>query len=190
MQQKASDTFQTPQFMFSFSSDRGTHARYKTRVEDKMKKIAVFWAALFTATSLTTLSRADANEDKEICLYYGNVGAVAVDFLLPLKLQQVVDLISGRDEVLMQKMNKTIEGVGNVQVKASMKKLGDDAAEHLGSSAGFLSFQLIMTGQATTPQEVFSVLYRSCTETGPGRIVENQRKAVESVPEPEEESPS
>jgi hypothetical protein len=152
-----------------------------------MKKTVLFAAALLSATGTSAVLRADANEDKEVCLYYGNVGAAAVDFLLPLKFQQVVELISGRDETLLQKMNKTIEGVGNAQVKAAMKKLGDDAAEHLGSSAGFLSFQLIMTGQAATPQEVFSVLYRSCTETGPARIVENQRKAAESVPEPEQQ---
>ncbi len=152
-----------------------------------MKKNALISATLLSAVSLFSVpSAADAEDTKEICLYYGNVGAAAVDFLLPLKLQQVVDLISGRDEALLEKMNKTVEGVGNVQVKEAMKKIGEDAAEHLGASAGFLSFQLVMTGQATTPQEVFSVLYRSCTETGPERIVENQRKAAESVPEPKD----
>ncbi|WP_026168231.1 hypothetical protein [Kordiimonas gwangyangensis] len=151
-----------------------------------MKKIALLTASLLTtATIFPSSATADAEDDKEICLYYGNVGAAAVEFLLPLKLQQVVDLISGRDEALLEKMNKTVEGVGNVRVKTAMKKIGDDAAEHLGASAGFLSFQLVMTGQATTPQEVFSVLYRGCSETGPERIVENQRKAVQSEPQPE-----
>ncbi|WP_262691678.1 hypothetical protein [Kordiimonas aestuarii] len=149
-----------------------------------MKLMTSLFAVCFATSGLAPAS-ADAADDKEICLYYGNVGAAAVDFLLPLKLQQVVDMISGRDQALLEKMNKSVEGVGNAKVKSAMKKIGDDAAEHLGSSAGFLSFQLIMTGQASTPQEVFSVLYRGCSETGPERIVENQRKAAESMPEPE-----
>ncbi|WP_417448890.1 hypothetical protein [Kordiimonas sp.] len=93
-------------------------------------------------------------------------------------------MIGGRDNALLQKMTKNVEGVGNAGVRSAIKELGDDAAEHLGASAGFLAFQLIMTGQATTPQEVFSVLYRSCSDTGPTHIVDNQRKSREDLPEP------
>ncbi len=131
----------------------------------------------------TCLSPAGADDNKEVCLFYGNVGAAAVDFILPLKVQQVVDMISGKDTTLVEKMQKSVEGIGNDAAKTAMKKMGEDAAEHLGSSAGFLAFQLIMTGQATSPQEVFSVLYKSCLDTGAQKIVENQRAAAQPEPQ-------
>lgn len=147
-----------------------------------MRKRFLAIAATTMCLSLAPVS-ASADDNKEVCLFYGNVGAAAVDFILPLKVQQVVDMISGKDTALVEKMQKSVEGIGNDKARSAMKNMGDDAAEHLGASAGFLAFQLIMTGQATSPQEVFSVLYKGCQDTGAQKIVENQRAAAQPQPQ-------
>ncbi len=148
-----------------------------------MKHLLHITAAIAIYSCATFDNAVAADDNKEVCLFYGNVGAAAVDFILPLKVQQVVDMISGKDTALVEKMQKSVEGIGNANAKAAMKAMGDDAAEHLGASAGFLAFQLVMTGQATSAQEVFSVLYKSCMDTGASKIVENQRAAAQSEPE-------
>ncbi|NVJ99073.1 MAG: hypothetical protein HWE25_13030 [Alphaproteobacteria bacterium] len=127
-------------------------------------------AAPFPAQSATA-------SQSDVCSYYGNVGAGAIDFLLPLKFSQVINMISGKDQELLKAMNKSLANKGSKKSREGVEELGDDALALMGEAAGFHGFQLVMTGQATTGQEVFGILTNQCMSAGPEAIIEGQRNA-------------
>lgn len=140
-----------------------------------MKLSQSVYSILF-ATTIFSVS-VSANDRDEICNYYGNVGAAAVDFLLPLSFQQVVNMVSGKDADLLDKMSKAVEGKGSKATRKKISAMGDDALELLGEAAGFHGFQLTLTGQATSGEEVFLRLSSQCQQMGPEAIIETQRRA-------------
>ncbi len=127
--------------------------------------------------AVTCSIAASANDKDDICGYYGNVGAAAVDFLLPLSFQQVVNMVSGKDADLLAKMSEAVEGKGSKATRTKVTAMGDDALELLGEAAGFHGFQLTLTGQATSGEEVFIRLSSQCQQMGPESIIETQRRA-------------
>ncbi|TNE66909.1 MAG: hypothetical protein EP335_02550 [Alphaproteobacteria bacterium] len=132
-------------------------------------------AVVASATVLCTLpARADDNDD--LCSYYGNIGASAVDFLMPLTFRQVVDLVAGKDEALAKKLNERLQSRANSRVVAILGRMGDDAAGLLGESAGYQAFQMAIGGQATKGSEIFAAMNNACLELGADTIIENQRQ--------------
>lgn len=135
-----------------------------------------------TTCFLVTLSvagawPAGAASKQEVCSYYGNVGAAAINFLLPLKFSQVVDLVAGKDPALLEQMSAAVEKRGSPKVRADLEKTGKEALELIGEAAGYHAFQLTLTGQATDGQEVFGRLNEQCMNMGPDAIIESQRRA-------------
>lgn len=120
---------------------------------------------------------AGASDQDEICGYYGNVGAAAIDFLLPLSFQQVLDMVSGKDADLLEKMSKAVEGKGTKSTRDKVTALGENALDLLGEAAGFHGFQLALTGQATNGEEVFIRLSTQCQQLGPQALIDMQRRA-------------
>jgi hypothetical protein len=139
------------------------------------------WTAALCLSALPLFSlagpAAQAGEKEDMCGYYGNVGAAAIDFLLPLTFQQVVDMVSGKDADLLAQMSRAVEGKGSKTARAAIEKMGDDALELMGEAAGFHGFQLALTGQATNGQEVFERLSTQCEQVGPDQIIDIQRRA-------------
>lgn len=133
----------------------------------------IFGALLWVAPS--TPASAQGNQD--ICSYYGNLGAAAIDFLMPLKFNQVVDMVSGKDKALLEEMSKRVESKGSAAVKQAVERMGKGSLELMGEAAGLHGFQLVMTGQATNGQEVFGILASQCMQAGPKEIVDAQRRA-------------
>lgn len=118
-----------------------------------------------------------AQSKSDVCSYYGNVGAGAIDFLLPLKFSQVVNMIAGKDKSLMEAMEKAVENKGSAKTRKSIEAMGEDSLALMGEAAGFHGFQLVLTGQATTGKEVFGLLTNQCMSAGPEAIIDSQRNA-------------
>ncbi len=120
---------------------------------------------------------AEAADKQEVCSYYGNVGAAAVDFLMPLTFAEVVEMVSGKNKDLLERMADTVGRKGNADVKATIGRMGEGSLELMGEAAGLHGFQLVMTGQATNGEEVFGILASRCMEAGPDAVIEAQRRA-------------
>lgn len=142
-----------------------------------MKKTAMTASLIMGVAASLSGPAADAASQEEICSYYGNVGAAAIDFLMPLKFSEVVEMVSGKNKELLEGMAKAVERKGNPEVKASINNMGDGSLELMGEAAGLHGFQLVMTGQATSGQEVFGILTSRCMQSGPNNIIEAQRRA-------------
>jgi len=153
------------------------------------KPLAAALMGAFSLTAVTAALPVKADDNEDICSYYGNVGATTVDFLMPLSFRQVVKLIAGRDANMAKKLDERLQGLKNPRIKAMLDKLGPDAASLLGESAGFQAFQMAVTGRATEGGQVFMAMTNACQQTGAKTIIENQRKKrQQSQPKPEPES--
>ncbi|WP_139167453.1 MULTISPECIES: hypothetical protein [Kordiimonas] len=140
------------------------------------KKLTTAGLVIGLAASLTGPAT-QAADKQEVCSYYGNVGAAAIDFLMPLTFAEVVEMVSGKNKDLLERMSKAVERKGSADVKKAIRSMGDGSLELMGEAAGLHGFQLVMTGQATDGQEVFGMLASRCMEAGPDAIIEAQRRA-------------
>ena len=144
-----------------------------------MKKILVkkiLAATALAATFLLPSQGARADENEEICAYYGNVGAATVEFLLPLSFRQVVKLIAGKDDTLAKSLDGRLQRLQSARIKAMLDKIGPDAIGLLGESAGFQAFQMAVSGRATEGGQVFMAMTNACQQMGAETIIANQRK--------------
>lgn len=142
-----------------------------------MKKKLMTAGLIIGVVSGLVGSSATAADQREICSYYGNVGAAAIDFLMPLKFSEVVEMVSGKNKELLDEMAQAVESMGNQDVKKAIGNMGEGSLELMGEAAGLHGFQLVMTGQATGGQEVFGILASRCMQSGPDKIIEAQRRA-------------
>ena len=115
--------------------------------------------------------------DEAKCDLYGNFGSALVDFMLPLKLQEFVDMMTGNAPELQEEMvSELIDGLSKKNLKTLMK-LSQSDNETMGEAAGEVAVNLLMTGAATTPSEVNDLMEANCLAIGAQTIIDNQRRA-------------
>lgn len=134
------------------------------------------------STSLCVLSlsliapfTASANDNENLCPVYGKFGGATADFMLPLKVQDLVDMISGKNDDLAQSLGLSIIGTMSANEIAAFTTLPNSEAELLGGAAGMVAIELLMSGQATSGADVRRAMERSCNQVGIRAILANQK---------------
>jgi hypothetical protein len=139
-----------------------------------MKRLSVLAAA--AALSLASPAYAAEVEDAAACKMYSQFAATMVDFMLPLTLQDFVNMMSGKDpEALAEMSSGLITQLDQGDIK-TMLALGDEA-QIAGQAAGEVAMQILMTGQATSSSEVKNIMDSHCIEIGFDQILANQKTA-------------
>lgn len=138
-----------------------------------LKKIGL--AALLLSFLQTPAGQ--AADERVTCSFYSKVGSSVIGFVLPLTVQDMVDMMAGKNPKLMLEMTIVMMGAMGAEEFQQLMMLNADDAEMLGQSAGEVAFQLLMTGQATSIADVETQLMSVCIRVGPDKIIENQRKA-------------
>ncbi len=118
-----------------------------------------------------------AADDQTTCSFFSKVGSSLIEFVLPLTVQDMVDMLAGKNQSLMIEMTMVMMKAMSAEEFQQFMTLNSDDAEMLGQSAGEVAFQLLMTGQATSIAEVESQLMSNCLKIGPDNIIQNQRNA-------------
>jgi len=136
---------------------------------------------VISAIVLLTFSGSLKANDEAICNAYGKLGETVASFMLPLTLQQMVNMNSGKDAELMsdfiKKMTDTMSGTEML----ALADLGDDAAELLGEFGGQNAITLLMGGQATSSNEIRALMKQQCLQAGPEALVNRMRKAKRAL---------
>jgi len=114
-------------------------------------------------------------DDVAICTLYSKIGSSTVSFMLPLKMQDFVDMMTGKNPELMGTMSQSLlSGLDGNDI-ATMTKHAEEAAL-IGEAAGSVGIQSLMSGQASSAEEVQTLMYRQCRAVGAQVIIDNQRQ--------------
>ena len=120
---------------------------------------------------------ATAQTDDMKCQIYAKTGGTMADYMLPLRLQDLVNMLSGKDTELMSGLTGALVGKLTPQEMAAMAQFKSNDATILGEAAGEVTMALLMGGQATSGAQVQSILKDTCMQVGPDQIIQNQRRA-------------
>jgi len=139
-----------------------------------MKHIPIL-AATFALSFSSPTFAADV-DDAAGCKMYGQIAGVMVDFMLPLTMQDFVNMMSGKDPETLAKMSSgLISGLDGDDIKTMMALGGD--AQIAGQAAGDVAVKTLMSGEATSSSEVKSIMESHCNEIGFDQILANQKRA-------------
>ena len=130
------------------------------------------------AMAIMISAPAMADDGEGYCTLYSAAGGAMVDFMLPLTVQELVNMMSGQDEKLINEMGAAmISGMSPTEIM-SLATLDPAKAEIMGQAAGETAMQLLMSGQVTNKAEVKSFLSSTCSSLGAETIMANQRKSI------------
>ncbi|WP_017930203.1 hypothetical protein [Robiginitomaculum antarcticum] len=124
---------------------------------------------------------ASAAGDATTCKIYGKIGGAITDFMLPLTMQDLVNILTDKDPVLSTKMTTVIVEALDTNDIVSLTELGDEAAGLMGEAAGQVAIELLMSGQASSGAEIVSIMDSTCQSVGFEGIISNQRDARNSL---------
>lgn len=145
-----------------------------------MKKLFVSAISLAIG-SLSLAPAAQADENSALCHLYTNTGAGMVEFLLPLTVQQYVNLTAGNEPELANQMAQAIMRQYDPQILAQLQSVNPEKLGLIGEAAGQTVTQLLMSGQATSKAEVSNLMSSACQSLGANVIYEEQKKLRDSL---------
>lgn len=135
-----------------------------------LRKI-ILGAAIF---GLFQIPVSHAQDDQLTCSFYSKVGSSVVGYMLPLTVQELVDMMTGKNPDLMTEMTGVMLRAMNAEEFQAIFAMDANRLEMLGEAAGAVSFQVLMSGKATSVDEVERILLSSCLSIGPDVIIDNQ----------------
>ena len=142
-----------------------------------------YFRTLFIATAIsaTLPFAAAAHADDAKCEVYSKIGNSMVTFMLPLTMQDFINITTGKDPKLSTEMTqKLIESMDSTDYTA-MSEMGMGDAELMGEAAGQIAVQLLISGQASSAREVKAAMKDSCMSVGFDAILNNQRKSRANI---------
>lgn len=146
-----------------------------------MKKNITALTAFACVLSLSMAPEARADENTTLCNLYTNTAGGMADFLLPLTVQQYVNMMAGKSPELVDQMTKSIMAQFSSEDLIALATVEADKAALLGEAAGQDVIQIMMSGQGTTKAEIVSAMSGTCQSVGPNMIIEEQKKMKASM---------
>lgn len=141
-----------------------------------LKRIILFMAAFGLLPST-----AYAVDDVKTCKIYGKIGGAITDFMLPLTMQDLVNILTGKDPKLATEMTSVIIYALDKAEYVVMGDIGEEKAGLMGEAAGQVAIELLMSGRASSGAEIVTIMEDTCLSVGFDAIVDNQRDARASL---------
>lgn len=139
-----------------------------------MKRMSLIAAAL--CLSFSTPVFAAESDNATSCKMYSKIAGTMVDFMLPLTMQDFVNMMNGKDPKLLGQMTSGLLSGLDAEDVSTMISLGSDA-EIAGQAAGDVAMRMLMSGQATSSSQVQRAMKSNCEEIGFDQIIANQKRA-------------
>lgn len=118
-----------------------------------------------------------AAEEDIRCSLYGSIGGSLAEFMLPLTLQDFVNMMTGEDPDLMNELSSSLLTSVNGLELAALSKMPDKDAELFSESAGQTAIQHLMSATASSSEDLKALMENSCNSVGADRIIRNQKRA-------------
>lgn len=118
-----------------------------------------------------------AAEDDIRCSLYGSIGGSLAEFMLPLTMQDFINMMTGEDPDLMHELSSSLLKSVNGLELAAFTKMPDKDAEIFSESAGQTAIQHLMSATASSSEDLKALMESSCNSVGADRIIRNQKRA-------------
>lgn len=121
-----------------------------------------------------------AQSNRTLCSAYGKIASSSAEFMLPLPLGQLVGMVSGKDEALLERyMAHMLDAMSGHEMVA-LSNLAQEDVNAISEAAGEAAIHLLMSGGALTAEEVGTVLTSHCEKVGARTIIANQNMVQQS----------
>lgn len=132
---------------------------------------------LVLGLALLWSSPARAEQDDKVCGFYASVGQAVAEYVLPMTVKQMIEMVQGKNAMAEEEMaTKILSHVTPAQLQAA-GKLSEDKLTLLSEDAGENGLLVLMNAQASTSQQVNQVLYTHCASQGHEQLIANRIKA-------------
>ena len=136
----------------------------------------IFAAAMMSA--IITVP-AEAQTEDSVCGGYAAVGGVMASEMLDLTLRDLVGMMQNKRPDITAKLMSAMETRLTADEVAGITQLPGDEASLLGEAAGEHAMNVLMTGRASSADDVVTLMKQSCLTTGYKTVVGNQRQINE-----------
>lgn len=134
---------------------------------------------LVLGLALLGSSPASAGQDDKICGFYANMGQAVAEYVLPMTVKEMVEMVQGKNAKAEDEMATKILGLVTPEQLVAAGKLPEDDLSVLGEDAGENGMLVLMNAQASTGAEVNQVLYGHCIAGGYAKLIADRRKSNE-----------
>lgn len=118
---------------------------------------------------------ASANSDIR-CDVYGALGGSMADLMLPLTMKEMIGVMQGTEPEITNRIASGLLDRLTGEETLALVKMGDETSGVMGEMAGSQAIELLMTAQASTPDQVKSILANSCERIGFEKLIETQNQ--------------
>lgn len=137
------------------------------------KKITMTFA-LFLAVSAPISSAA---EDDIRCDLYGSIGGSLAEFMLPLTMQDFVNMMTGKDPGLLNELsNSLLKSVNGLEL-AALSEMAESDRELFSEAAGETAIQYLMSARASSSEDLKTIMEKTCISIGADSIIDNKKRA-------------
>ena len=127
------------------------------------------------------LPASDTGQADMLCEAYGAIGFAVADFMLPMSLQQIVNMASGASPQQMEIFSANMQQVLAGPYADALRQAGPDAGGLFGQFGGDAAMGLLMQGRATSADQLRTVMIQQCNTVGSAKLLEDMRTARREI---------
>ncbi len=122
-----------------------------------------------------------AEDNQTVCGLYSSIGGSLTEFMLPLTMQDFVNIMTGKDPELLKDLSiNMLNGLTGAEL-AALNAMDEDDSSLLSESAGQIAVNHLMSGSASSSEDVKYLMKNTCLSIGAAKIIENQRRANDAT---------
>lgn len=139
----------------------------------KIIKSVALATALFTSSGQSAI----ADDNELLCSVYGSMSQSVVNFMLPLTFEQILNMITGKDNLLMGQFTQAMMTSMKPEALGKLATSSQTDIAMLSQHAGQTVFQMMMSGQILDMNAAGEVMENKCLEMGSRNIINRMEQA-------------
>lgn len=128
--------------------------------------------------SMTAFLPTAQADETAVCGIYGTIGSVTTEVLMDRTFRDVLDMMQGRSNDITNAIGARMVSSFSSDQLAVMSTMTTEDSELIGGAAGTKGFNLLLSGRASSPDDVRVLLQDECMRIGIETIKNNQRQAA------------
>lgn len=137
-------------------------------------------AGLCIAAATATVP-ATAQDKDFVCDAFGSIGYTVATVMLPVTMQELVDMTRGQNPDLLGKITQGLTANMAPETLAKFTSLPPKELDGLSQLAGAVGMQTLMSGGAGSPDELQGIMARHCRTVGPSAILQQGLAAAQTA---------
>ena len=136
----------------------------------------LFGSLIIAASVFMTPAAASAND--QLCNIYGHVGQSVANYILPMTMQELVEMLTGQNPEAMGGFARSMSSGLSDEQLGILATVNPQDIELLSTLSGQTAMQMLMSGQVADTSRLGAILEQQCNQAGGGAVmIERMRRA-------------